>query len=162
MKKRLRHILRPLLVLCLLTPALGGCKDDAVMLGIVGYNYTDRYIDRFSVGAMGGGNVFLSNDDGGGGSVSCCIGYDPDRPLPIALPVEWMFGYQLGPDGEIAVPDEHHRTTAVLDGPVPAGPAYLEVHFMPDDTVQLRISATRSPPMLSIDRSNASPGAMGL
>lgn len=163
MTLHIRPALRTLLMLLLLVPMLGGCREkDSVMLGILGYNYTDRYIDRFSVDGAGGTNVFLSNDDGGGGSVSCCIGYDADYPLPVAMEVKWMFGYQLGPDGEIVVPDEHHKATAVLDGPVPADPAYLEVHFMPDGSVQLRITATRSPPILSIDRSNASRGSMGL
>lgn len=150
------------LALLLLTPMLGGCQNnDPVMLGILGYNYTDRYIHTFSVGAAGGSNVYLSDDDSGGGKTSCCIVYDPDHPLPITLPVEWMFGYQIGPDGEIAVPDEYHETTAVLDGPVPADPRFLEVHFMPDGSVQLRITAVRSPPLLMVDRSNASQAAMG-
>ncbi len=75
--------------------------------------------------------------------------------------VEWMFGYQRGPDGRIVVPDEHHEAIAVLDGPVPEDPAYLEVHFMPDGSVQLRMTADHSPPMLQIDRSDAPQSALG-
>lgn len=141
-------------MLLLVVPMLGGCreKSETVMLGIVGYNYTDRYIDRFSVGGAGGGNVYKSTLTAGGGGTSCCIGYNPDRPLPITMDVEWMFGYQRGPDGRITVPDEYHEATAVLDGPVPADPGYLEVHFMPDGTVQLRITTFTSPPLIRIDR----------
>lgn len=159
-----RPALRILLVLFLVIPALAGCREnDTVMLGIVGYNYTDRYIDRFSVGGAGGSNVYLSDGESGGAvGTTCCVGYDPGRSLPITLSVEWMFGYQRGPNGKIVVPDEYHEAMAVLDGPVPADPAYLEVHFMPDDTVQLRITAVHSPPLLDIDRSSAPRSALGL
>lgn len=144
-----------LAALLLVVPMLAGCreKNETVMLGVVGYNYTDRYIDTFSVGGAGGGNVNKSHGDSGGGSTVCCIGYNPDRPLPIIMEVEWMFGYQLEEHGEISVPDEHHEATAVLDGPVPDDPAYLETHFMPDGSVQLRITVVPSPPLLNIDRS---------
>ncbi|MGY0620075.1 DUF3304 domain-containing protein [Lysobacter sp. A378] len=149
--------------LLLVVPMLGGCreKNETVMLGIVGYNYTDRYIDRFSVGGAGGSNVFLSDHDSGGGKTACCIGYNPDRPLPITMDVEWMFGYQRGPSGQVTVPDEYHETTAVLDGPVPEDPYNLEVHFMPDGTVQLLITAEHSKPLLQIDRSGASRASLG-
>jgi len=161
MTLRIRPTLRTLLMLLLLAPMLGGCRGkDTAMLGIVGYNYTDRYIDRFSVGGAGGSNIYKSTMTSGGGGTTCCIGYDPDRPLPITLPVEWMFGYQLGPDGEVAVPDEHHKATAVLDGPVPADPAYLEVHFMPDGSVQLRITAVTSPPLIRINRPGPKPASV--
>lgn len=141
----------------LLIPMLGGCqqKDESVMLGIEGYNYTDRYIDQFSVNGAGGSNIFLSDHDSGGGKTACCIGYNPRRALPITMEVEWMFGYQRGPDGKINVPDEHHKTTAVLDGPVPENPYNLEVHFMPDGTVRLMITAEHSAPLVNVDRSTA-------
>jgi hypothetical protein len=130
---------------CLLAAfALVGCsKNEPVMLGILGYNHTDRYIDTFSVGGQGGSNVFPME---GGGSVVCCIGYRPSRPLPIEMEVEWTFGYRRNEQGEIVVPSETHQKKAILTGPVPDDPHNLEVHFMPDGTVQLRITSMRSPP----------------
>ena len=147
-----------LATLLLVVPMLGGCreKNETVMLGIVGYNYTDRYIHSFSVGGAGGSNVYPSSAGAGGGvATMCCVGYNPERTLPITMEVEWMFGYQLDESGEISVPDEYHEATAVLDGPVPDDPAYLETHFMPDGSVQLRITAVPSPPLLNVDRSPA-------
>jgi hypothetical protein len=157
MKLRKRNLIRSLLLLCVLTPALAGCKEDPVMLGIVGYNYTDRYIDTFAVDGAGGGNVMTSTLTSGGGGTVCCAVYDPNYPLPITMKVEWMFGYQRGENGRIVVPDEHHETFAVLDGPVPEDPAYLEVHFMPDGNVQLRMTAAPSPPLMLIDRPGSEP-----
>jgi hypothetical protein len=130
---------------CLLAAfALVGCsKNEPVMLGILGYNHTDRYIDSFSVGGQGGGNAFPMS---GGARIACCIGYRPSRPLPIEMEVEWTFGYRRNEQGEIVVPSETHQKKAILNGPVPDDPHNLEVHFMPDGTVQLRITSMRSPP----------------
>lgn len=143
--------------LLLIVPLLAGCReeDNTVMLGIEGYNYTDRYIDRFSVGGAGGGNISLSTATSGGGGTVCCIGYDPDRALPITLRVEWMFGYELDEHGEISIPDEHHKAMAVLNGPVPEDPRFLEVHFMPDGSVRLMMTAERSAPLVYVDRSGS-------
>ena len=141
-----------------LLPALASCEDSKpVMLGITSYNYTDRYIDSFSVGGQGGGNVFLSTATAGGGKTACCIGYTPRRQLPIEMKVEWTWGRVEDSVGKVIKPDEHAETTAELRGPVPENPRFLEVHFMPDRTVQLRITAESSNPMLIIDRSGQKP-----
>jgi len=141
-----------------LLPILASCEDSKpVMLGITGYNYTDRYIDRFSVGGQAGGNVFLSTATSGGGNTSCCIGYNPRRPLPIWMKVEWTWGRVEDSAGNVIKPDEHAEATVELRGPVPLDPQDLEVHFMPDRTVQLRITAKRSEPLLIIDRRGQKP-----
>jgi hypothetical protein len=138
MKRRSAHLLISLLAAIVLT----GCgKKEPVMLGIVGYNHTDRYIDSFSVGGQGGGNVFATSS----GGIVCCIGYRPSRPLPIEMDVEWTFGYRRNEQGEIVVPSETHQKTAILNGPVPKEPHYLEVHIFADSTVQLRIVNYPSP-----------------
>lgn len=134
-------------------PTLASCEDSKpVMLGITAYNYTDRYIDSFSVGGQGGSNVFLSTATSGGGKTACCIGYNPRRPHPIQMKVEWTWGRVEDSTGKVIKPDEHAEATAELRGPVPPEPRDLEVHFMPDRTVQLRITARPSEPMLIIDR----------
>ena len=152
----LSRVLVGLCTLLALLPTVGGCQDSKPkMLGIVGYNYTARYIHTFDVGGQGGGNVFLSDHEAGGGSTYCCIGYNPRRTLPIQMKVKWTFGYKRDAQGNIVVPDETHEAMAELRGPVPDDPQQLEVHFMPDGTVQLRITREYSPPMLIIDRSKA-------
>ena len=143
---------------CLL-PVLATCDGSrgnlykTHMLGIVGYNYTHRYIHTFEVGGQGGGNVFLSTETAGGGKTYCCIGYNQQRALPIKMKVRWTFGYKRDAQGNIVVPDETHETTAELRGPVPPDPRFLEVHFMPDLMVELRMTSDRSAPLVIVDRS---------
>lgn len=145
-----------LAAILLALPLLGGCADKKTrLLGIVGYNYTDRYIDSFEVGGQGGGNVFLSDRESGGGSTSCCIGYNPNTPLPVKMKVRWTWGAVEDEQHKVIKPQETVETTAELRGPVPDEPHVLEVHFMPDRTVQLRITYDQSPPMLLIDRKKA-------
>ena len=140
-------------VAAFLMPALASCEDSkAVMLGITAYNYTDRYIDNFSVGGQSGSNVFLSTTTSGGGKTTCCISYHPHRPLPIQMKVEWTWGRVEDSAGKVIKPSEHAEAMAELRGPVPREPRDLEVHFMPDRTVQLRITARPSEPLLNIDR----------
>jgi len=53
--------------LLLMAGVLTGCQaEQKKMLGITGYNYTNRYIDGFSVNGQGGGNVLISEDHAGG------------------------------------------------------------------------------------------------
>ena len=152
----LSRVLVGLCTLLALLPTVGGCQDSKPkMLGIEGYNYTDRYIHTFDVGGQGGGNVYQSTATSGGGGTYCCIGYNPRRKLPIQMKVKWTFGYEEDAQGNIVVPNETHEAVAELRGPVPADPRFLEVHFMPDLTVQLRITDDRSPPLLVIDRNKA-------
>lgn len=156
MKKTLaRKRLIAFSILVLSVPMLDGCRDkrNALMLGIEGYNYTDRYIAQFSVDGAGGGHVSLSTWVSGGGGTYCCIVYDPDRPLPETMPVEWTFGHERGENGKIVMQPEHHRAIGTLGRHVPERPRFLEVHFMPDGKVRLLITAERSSPLVLVDRS---------
>jgi len=138
MKRRSAHLLICLLAAIVLT----GCgKKEPVMLGIVGYNHTERYIDSFSVGGQGGGNVFATSS----GGIVCCIGYRPSRPLPIEMEVEWVWGSEEDENQKLTRPRERASYRATLNGPVPKEPHYLEVHIFQDSTVQLRIVNYPSP-----------------
>lgn len=153
-----RHLLASIACVFALLPTLASCEDSKpMMLGITGYNYTDRYIDIFSVGGQGGSDVDLSTATAGGSKTTCCIGYNPRRPLPIQMKVEWKWGRVEDASGKVIKVMEHAEATAELRGPVPENPRFLEVHFMPDRTVQLRITAESSKPMLIIDRSRQKP-----
>ena len=151
--RRPRRVVMGLCLTLALLPILASCGQKTKMLGIVGFNYTDRYIVSFAVDGAGGGDVDLSDSMDGGGKTSCCIGYNPYTPLPVTMTVKWTFGYERGPKGNIVVPNETHVATAELNGPVPADPQQLEVHFMPDGTVQLRITREGSRPLVNVKRS---------
>lgn len=54
---------------------------EPVGLTLSGYNYTNRYIDQFSVNGIGGGNLHVSTVTSGGTNV-CCFSYTPGTPTP--------------------------------------------------------------------------------
>jgi Protein of unknown function (DUF3304) len=125
---------------------------------IQGYNYTDLFIDSFTVNGAGGGNVFVSSPTTGGGKSVCCYSFNPHAPRPILLKVRWAAGYcmehkanpySFGP----RFVDE--RKTLWKEAIVPlrdvALPAMaLEVHFYPDGHVEAAVTAGHSPPRLKL------------
>lgn len=113
-------------------------------LGIAGYNYTDTYIDSFAVNGAGGGNIEVSGPTTGGNGVACCASIVDDMPLPIAVEISWRR------DGDAPL----CKQTVLLDGPVPAEPNYLEVHFYQDGAIQLAITDYPSPARLTLERFN--------
>jgi hypothetical protein len=132
-------------------------------LGIVGYNYTERYIDQFYVDEQGGGNVDVSGEIGGGGGIVCCIAWREGTPLPQTVHVRWVDGGCMktltDSDGyTFKVPSHRFRELdAKLTSPVPPKPAYFEVHFYPDGHVELAITETMSPPRLKLNSARAKP-----
>jgi hypothetical protein len=111
-------------------------------LTIVGYNYTDTYIGSFTVNGAGGGNIEVSSKTSGGGGGTCCAAVPADTALPITIDIAWKR------DGKVP----WCRQTILLDGPVPADPQYLEVHFFQDGTIKAAMSDYPSPPRLQLDR----------
>lgn len=121
---------------------LTACDAKPKMLGITGYNYTNRYIDTFSVDGQGGSNVLLSDDDAGGGKTTCCILLRPDTPLPVKVHVEWTYGEDQDlRTGKVYKPRETHQADVDLKGTIPEKPTLFVVHFYPDNTVQIEVAA---------------------
>jgi len=140
-----------------LTACQDAAKQEPKMLDITGYNYTDRYIDRFSVNGQGGGNVLLSDDADGGGKTTCCIVWRPGTALPVTMVVEWTFGERWNHAKGLKLRDaETHRAEIELTGPVPEHPTVFVVHFYPNNTVQVEVAADYPEPR--IKRPNAEQG----
>lgn len=142
--------------------ALTACQkpieEESKMLDITGYNYTDRYIDRFSVNGQGGSNVLLSDDADGGGKTTCCIVWRPGTTLPVTMLVEWTYGERWNHEKGLKLQDEEtHRTEVELKGPAPANPTVFVVHFYPNNTVQLEMANDYPKPR--IKRSDLERGA---
>ena len=142
--------------------ALTACQKatevEPKMLAITGYNYTDRYIDGFSVNGQGGSNVLLSDDADGGGKTTCCIVWRPGTALPVTIVVEWTYGYEKDFDtGQLLREAETHRAEVELTGPVPEHPTVFVVHFYPNNTVQLEVAEDYPKPRLR--RSDMAKGA---
>jgi Protein of unknown function (DUF3304) len=126
-------------------------------LTIYGYNYTNQYIDQYSVNGQGGGNLFVSTPASSGGGGSCCIGWIDGTPLPQTVTVRWAHGTCLlkvtnsnGRTREVPVP-LFKEELVQLTGPIPRDPGYFEVHIYPDEHVEVAITQTWSDPRLKLD-----------
>jgi hypothetical protein len=148
---------RLLVVLSCVLPcvALLGCKKEPYMLGIMGYNYTDRAIADFSVNDAWGGNVFLSIPTAGGGKTVCCVVMDRDTKTPFWVNVKYqMDALEAYPPRRVIEPEGPYKTVKVeVTGPIPPDPSYLEIHFYPDGHIEAAISGSDgpSPPRLKLE-----------
>jgi len=137
-----------------LTACQDAAKQEPKMLGITGYNYTDRYIDTFSVNGQGGTNMGAQTN---GSGEACCIVWRPGTTLPVTMVVEWTYGEDQDlRTGQIYKPRETRRAEVELTGPVPEHPTVFVAHFYPNNTVQVEVAADYPEPR--IKRSNAEQG----
>lgn len=126
-------------------------------LAIVGYNYTDREIDHFTVDGVGGGNVGLSGVSGGGGGIACCARFQPG-PAPSRHVVKWNSAscryneiLPAKPNNEVFELHYFHKEVPVsVNAPASGKPGYFEVHFMRDGSIKTQITAELSAPMVSL------------
>ncbi len=131
-------------------------KDYA--LGIMGYNYTNRYIDSFTVNGRGGGNVFISSPTTGGGKTACCFDWWSGNELPKKVKVAWVGAYcrtrKTNMYGETFEREEPlwRAAEAFIKGPIPPDPTTLEVHFYPDGHVEAAVTDQFSDPRLQLPR----------
>jgi hypothetical protein len=130
--------------------ALTACQkfpqEEPKMLGITGYNYTDRYIDGFSVNGQGGTNMGAHTN---GSGEACCIVWRPGTARPVLMFVEWTYGERWNHEKVLKLQDaETHRVEVELKGPVPQNPTVFAVHFYPDNTVQVEVAEDYPKPRL--------------
>lgn len=150
--------------------ALGGCQAQGqtsrasprewktLSLAIVGYNYTNRYINTFEVDGAGGGNLFVSSPTSGGGGTTCCALYMPGLP-GLKLTIRWQDAgciYHTKSTTSNEVFEHIYHTYKEAEVPVEdlggLQPRYLEVHFYPDGTVQAAATQQESPPRLKLPK----------
>lgn len=130
-------------------------------LAIVGYNYTSRYIDDFSVDGQGGGNLYVSGPTSGGGGAVCCVSYIQGAAAGEVI-VRWqsggcMFRVPGGlADGRTHLAHSFYRELKVrVDPRIPDHPENFEVHFYPDGHVEAAISASESSPRMVYSKTRA-------
>jgi hypothetical protein len=117
-------------------------------LGINGFNYTDLLISAFNVSKTGGGNIYVSSPTSGGGGTTCCIRWSSATQLPWPIEIEWMrYSNRV---------QRWCKKTVMFNGPVPANPTAIAVHFMPDGDIQIEI--TEGYPKLKLRLENFSDG----
>ncbi len=139
-------------------------RGKVVSLTLAGYNYTNRYIDTFSVNGQGGGNLFISGPTSGGGGSICCVSY-VNGLKDWTVEVRWQSDackYDSGMDQGVMKQRTHSYFKEVkvqVDPNIPDRPQYFEVHFYPDGHVEAAVTEHASPPrlILSEDRKDKTP-----
>ncbi|HEX8819697.1 MAG TPA: DUF3304 domain-containing protein [Archangium sp.] len=118
--------------------------NEPIGLTISGFNYTDLYIDHFSVNGNGGGNVYVSSPTSGGGGFTCCASWFTNMTVPMRVEVVWTR-------------DRNRWCTKVVEttGPTPANPSHLAVHFFPDGRIEAEL--TEDPPKMKLRLESAGP-----
>lgn len=166
-----------LVALCFLLLALNAChaqgatekppvSGQTVWLTMIGYNYTDHYIDNYSVNGAWGGNVFISDSDSGGSKDACCVRWVVGQSLPVMVHIRWESSacvYTKNVEGENfeRAKQFYSEKDVSLKGPIPSDPQYFETHFYPDGHVEVAITSDISPPRLKLaaKKNGLRPGA---
>lgn len=128
-------------------------------LAVVGYNYTDRYIDTFTVNGQGGGNLYVSSETSGGGGTVCCVMFYPGTNHGMVR-IRWQHGacyYREYSTSSTDVYETLHsffrEERIAVPRQVPAGAKNMEIHFYPDGTIQIALTATESAPRFKLSKS---------
>jgi hypothetical protein len=133
-------------------------KERYFLLGLVGYNYTDRHISSYTVNGAGGGDIMLSSSTGGGSGISCCVRLAKKTSTPFRVKVRWQYDgciYLIKDDrtGKADKVRHYYYKEAEVDVQrADSGtPGYIETHFYPDGTVQVATTDYFSEPRLALD-----------
>jgi Protein of unknown function (DUF3304) len=127
---------------------------EARSLLIQGYNYTDDYIDSFTVDGQGGGNLYVSGPSSGGGGSVCCASFIRGTPMPVKLKVRWSASYCMVYETNVFGRTSSYRkglwkeAEALLVDLSQGKPRALEVHIFPDGHVEAAITPGYSRPRL--------------
>lgn len=132
-------------------------SDDYTLLGLVGYNYTDRHISAYSVDGADGGHINLSSPTSGGSGVSCCVKFSKTNSKPIRIKVRWQVDgcTHLIKDDTTGKTDRvryyYYREAEVeAQRAYRVEPNYIETHFFPNGLVEVRLTEQGSDPLLNL------------
>lgn len=133
-------------------------KEKYFLLGLVGYNYTDRHISNYTVNGAGGADIRLSSPTGGGSGITCCVRLRKQSTIVPRVKVRWQYDgcvYFMKNDRTGAsdwVQHYYYKEVEVdLKRADSGNPGYIETHFYPDGTVQVRSTDDFSSPDLKLD-----------
>ena len=142
-------------------PAESRLTVDAKSLLIQGYNYTDDYIDSFTVDGQGGGNLYVSSPQSGGGKSVCCASFSQGARLPVKLEVRWVSSYCMEYETNVFGRTSAYRkglwkkAEALAVDLSQGKPRALEVHIFPDGHVEAGITQGYSPPRMVLPRTDS-------
>jgi hypothetical protein len=139
-------------------PRIKAPMGTRIELTLVGYNYTNRYIDQFDVDGQGGGNLFVSDGVNGGGKSACCVSYRSGAKAR-KVTLRWQSGACTFNDYTDEEGRKHDRTHSFfkevevqVDPTIPDFPSYFEVHFYPDGHAEAVITEKQSESRLSLSK----------
>lgn len=153
------------LLLCLPTQCISAehalkkpFERQEVSLGVIGYNYTDRDIDSYSVNGVWGGNIRRSSYTSGGGGVACCVNLTSTKPENNIVKVKWQVDgctYILKNKSSGNSQKIHHlyyKEAIVNVSDLSKGRQnYLETHIFKDGSIKVRLTQDISRPLVRLD-----------
>jgi hypothetical protein len=128
-----------------------------IELTLVGYNYTNRYIDQFDVDGQGGGNIHVSGSGSAGSGSACCVSYRAGAKAR-KVKIRWQTDactYNERTSGDEKFSDTHSyfkEMEVQVDPNIPDYPRYFEVHIYPDGHAEAAITAHASRARLSLSK----------
>lgn len=135
-----------------------GIKEKYFLLGLVGYNYTDRHISDYTVNGAGGADIRLSSPTGRGSGITCCVRLAKKSIIPPRVKVRWQYDggvYFMRNDRTGATDLVRHHYYKEMEVDVQRAdsgtPKYIETHFYPDGGVKVFSTHFFSGPRLKLD-----------
>lgn len=120
-------------------------KEKYFLLGLIGYNYADRHISDYTVDGTGSVDIMLSSPTSGGSGIACCVRLERKSVNPPHVKVRWQYKgciYFMRNDRTSAtawVRQYYYKEAEVeLQRADTGSPRYIQTHFYPDGTVQVR------------------------
>ncbi|QNA90175.1 DUF3304 domain-containing protein [Massilia sp. Dwa41.01b] len=131
-----------------------------ISLGLIGYNYTNREIESYTVDGAGGGYIRLSSPSSGGSGTACCVRILRNATVPMQVHIRWQAGgcvYLIKDDYTDATDEVVHyfykERLVPLEDLASGGPEYLETHFYPSGEVKAMLTSAISRPKLQLLKS---------
>lgn len=131
-----------------------------ILLSIVGYNYTDRYIDSFTVNGAGGGNIFVSSASSGGGGIECCVRLNSASAKFLKVRVRWQAGgctyltkSRTSKETFENIFPYFREADVKINVRTQGTPEQLEIHFYKDGKVLAELTENLSQPHVALDES---------
>lgn len=149
---------------CWMSSAYGAEKNiedqesDELLLGLVGYNYTNRTIEEYSVDGISGGDISKSSPTSGGGGTTCCVRLPKELQGTVQVTVRWQVDgcryLMRDSDGKTEEVRHFFYRKEEVNVIIPSGKAvaYLETHFYPNGRPQVRVTEHMSLPALALDK----------
>lgn len=131
-------------------------------LSLVGFNYTNRIIESYTVDYASGGDIRLSSLSSGGGGVACCFAYSLDSIDKMLVNVRWQADgclYLLkSPITNATASIRHLRYQEKLvkvEKRTTGTPEFLEIHIFQDGSVKVFLTSELSAPLLRLNGDRA-------